>query len=167
MGRRWGLGAVADVHGQVGAALLEDAQEVPAAEGREAVAARGEGVPPVPDVDVGPAGELGRHGLVDLVVGLGDAVERLVGEDDPEAEGVVGSVAFPDGDLPVWGELLGEGREVQSAGPSSYDCDAHGVPPADGAVVSSSGCCGPAVPSRSRTSAGQGSTRWRGRPSGR
>ncbi len=150
------LGPVADVDLQGGAALLEDAQQAPAAEGGEAVAAGGEGGAAVADVDVGPARELGRHGLVDLPVGLGDPVERLVGEDDAEAEGVVGGVPLPDGDLPVRGELLGEGREVQSAGPSSYDCDAHGVPPGASAVVSSSGCWGPAAPSRSRTSSGQG-----------
>ena len=40
-----------------------------------------------------------RHLLGDRGVGVADAAEGLVGEDHAEAEGVVGGVALPDGDL--------------------------------------------------------------------
>ena len=56
-------------------------------------------------VDVVPAGELALHLLVDDRVGVLDAAQGLVGEHDAEAEGVVGRVPLPDGDLGVRQQL--------------------------------------------------------------
>ncbi len=81
------------------------------------------------DVDVAPAGEPARHRGEDLGVGLGDAVQGLVGEDDAEAGLVVLGVALPERDLPLRRELLGQGGEVQTARPSPDDCYPHERPP--------------------------------------
>lgn len=64
------------------------------------------------DVDVVPAGEVALHLGVDLGVRVLDAAQRLVGEDDAEAEGVVGAIALPHGDLVVGVQRFGESREV-------------------------------------------------------
>ncbi|GAA3040467.1 hypothetical protein GCM10020000_18740 [Streptomyces olivoverticillatus] len=69
---------------------MEDLQEPVAAERGEAVAAGAQYGAPADDVDVVPAHELPAQGGVDFRVGALDAAEGLVGEDDAEAEGVVG-----------------------------------------------------------------------------
>lgn len=76
---------------------------------------------PVDDVDVVPADEVRLEGLVDGGVGVFDAAERFVGEDHAEAEGVVGGVAFVDGDLAVGGEAFEEGGGVEAAGAAADD----------------------------------------------
>src|SRR5471030_3297121 len=64
----------------------------------EAVPGRGDDLAPVVDVDVGPM----REGRGDLGggcrIGGGDVAERLVGEHDAPAEGVVRLVALDDAD---------------------------------------------------------------------
>ena len=87
--------------------------------------AAGDDLAPVVHVDVVPARELPLHLVVDDRVGVLDAAEGLVGEDDAEAERVVGSVALPHGDLVVGPELLGESGEVEPARASTDDCDPH------------------------------------------
>ncbi|MBB5814458.1 hypothetical protein HNR72_005486 [Streptomyces collinus] len=74
------------------------------------------------DVDVVPAGEVPLECLVDLPVGVLYAAEGFVGEDHAEAEGVVGGVAFPDGDLPCGVEAFEEGGGVEAAGAAADDC---------------------------------------------
>ena len=81
----------------------------------------------VDDVDVVPAGEVLLQGSVDDGVGVFYAAEGLVGEDDAEAEGVVGGVAFPDGDLAIGVEAFEEGGGVEAAGTAADDRDAVGV----------------------------------------
>ena len=76
-------------------------------------------------VDVVPASELAPHGGEDLLLGVLDTAEGLVGEHHPEAERVVGGVPLPDGDVVPGVQLLGEGREVQATGPAAEDSDAH------------------------------------------
>ncbi len=114
-----------DLDPQVGAALLEDLEQSLAAERREAVAPAGDDLALEVDVDVVPARELPLHLVVDDGVGVGDAPERLVREDDAEAERVVGGVALPHADLVVGAELLGESGEVEPAWPATDDCDPH------------------------------------------
>ncbi|GAA3214391.1 hypothetical protein GCM10020256_15190 [Streptomyces thermocoprophilus] len=89
------LGAEAEVHAEVAAAVVEDPQEASAAEGGEAVAAGGVPCAAVDDVDVVPADELPPHRLVHHRVGVLDAAEGLVGEDDTETERVVGGRCVP------------------------------------------------------------------------
>lgn len=123
-----GLGAEAQLDAEGAAAVVQDPQEPAAAEGGETVSAGGLAGASVDDVDVVPADEVGLEGRVDGRVGVFDAAECLVGEDDSEAEGVVGGVAFPDGDLAVGGEAFEEGGGVEAAGASADDRDAVGVP---------------------------------------
>jgi hypothetical protein len=122
-----GLGAKAQLDAEGAAAVVQDLQEPAAAEGGETVSAGGLAGASVDDVDVVPADEVGLEGRVDGRVGVFDAAEGLVGEDHSEAEGVVGGVAFPDGDLAVGGEAFEEGGGVEAAGASADDRDAVGV----------------------------------------
>ncbi len=87
-----GLRAEAEPHAEAGAAVVEDLQEGTAAEGREPVPAGGEEAAAVGDVDVVPADELPPQRAVHVRVGVLDAAEGLVGQDDAEAEGVVGAL---------------------------------------------------------------------------
>lgn len=82
---------------------------------------------PVDDVDVVPADEVRLECLVDGGVGVFDAAERFVGEDHAEAEGVVGGVAFVDGDLAAGGEAFEEGGGVEAAGATADDRRSQGV----------------------------------------
>ncbi len=124
-GRIGCLGAEADLHAELRAARLQDGQQPLAAHGREPVPARGEGAAAEVHVDVVPAGELAAHAREDLDVGVLDAAQRLVGEDHPEAERVIGRVALEHGDLVAGIELLGQGREIQAAGPAACYRDTH------------------------------------------
>ena len=126
------LGAEVDGHAQLGDALLQDLQQLLARHRREALAADGERVALAAavgqrDVDVGPAGEAALHPLVHDAVGALDAAEGLVGEDDAEAEGVVGGVALPDGDLVGRVERLHQRGEVEPARAAADDRDPHAV----------------------------------------
>lgn len=108
------------------AALLEQAEKFLAAHGGEALPADGVALAAEVDVDVGPAGEPPCHGLGELGVGVLDAAECLVGEDHAEAEGVVGGVALPDGDVVGRVELFHESSEVEAAGATANDRDLQG-----------------------------------------
>jgi hypothetical protein len=119
------LGAKVRNHPELRATLLQDLQQAAAAHCREAVAAAGDHLAAEVDVDVVPAGELGLHPPVNRGVGVLDAAESLVGEDDAEPERVVSGVALPDRDLMVGIELLGQGGEVQAAGATPDDGDPH------------------------------------------
>ncbi|GAA3486104.1 hypothetical protein GCM10018987_01830 [Streptomyces cremeus] len=58
-----------------------------------------------------------------LGVGVLDAAERLVGQDDAEPEGVVGSAPLPDGDRTGRIEPLEQRGGVEPAGPAADDGD--------------------------------------------
>ena len=70
-----------------------------------------------------------REGVRDLEVGLGVGVaqrpERLLAEDDAEAEGRVGRVALEDADVGGAVELAQENREVQPGRAAADDRDVH------------------------------------------
>lgn len=116
-----GLLPEAEFHSEGAAAVVEDLQEAAAAEGGEAVSSGGVAGVAVDDVDVVPADEFRLEGGVDLRVRVFDAAEGFVGEDDAEAEGVVGGVAFPHGDVAVRLKPFEEGGCVEAAGASSDD----------------------------------------------
>ena len=96
---------------------------------RERVPAAGDDLALEVHVDVVPDRELRLHLREDLRIGVLDAAEGLVAEDHPEAEGVVGGVALPHGDLvrlPGDGrELLRERAEVEAARPATDHRDPH------------------------------------------
>ncbi len=122
-GRVGCLGGEAQSDAEFMAALVQDLEESSAAQGGEPVASGGVAGAPVDDVDVVPAGEVPLQGRVDRGVGVLDAAEGLVGEDHSEAEGVVGGVAFPDGDLTVGAETFQQGGGVQTARAAADDRD--------------------------------------------
>ena len=76
-------------------------------------------------VDVVPARECARHGLVDRRVSVLDATKRFVGEHHAEPEGVVGRVALPHDDLVHGIELFRERRKIQAARTAADHSDAH------------------------------------------
>ena len=69
------------------------------------------------DVDVVPARELALHPAVDRGVGMLDAAERLIGENDAESESVVGCVALPHGDLVPGSSCLASAEKYRPPGP--------------------------------------------------
>ncbi len=120
-----GLGAGEDPYAEFGTTGAQDPEEpLPADRGETVSPRRGDGAVDV-DVDVVPARELPGHLPVDPRVGVLDPAEGLVGEHHAEPEGVVGGVAFVDGDLVPHAEPPGQGREVESGGASADTRDAH------------------------------------------
>jgi hypothetical protein len=63
-------------------------------------------------VDVIPNGKVPCKPLVEISIGLFDAAEGLIGEDDSKPKGVLGRVLLPDLDAVVRVEELDQGRQV-------------------------------------------------------
>ena len=74
-------------------------------------------------VDVVPGCKVLREPLVETGVGVLDAAERLVGEDNAEPESVVGGVSLPDLDLIVGVQELDQSRQVKPGRPATDDRD--------------------------------------------
>jgi hypothetical protein len=74
-------------------------------------------------VDVVPDRKVLRQPLVESSVCLLDATERLVGKDDPETKGVVGSISLPDLDLFVSIQQLDQRRQIEPRRPTADDRD--------------------------------------------
>jgi hypothetical protein len=120
------LGAEAQVHAELRGPALQDVEQQLAAERGEAVAPGGQHLAAVVHVDLAPAREPARDLRERGRVGRFDRVERLVGEDDAEAEGVVRRVALVDAHVVRRVELLDQEREVEPCGTSTGDRDPHG-----------------------------------------
>jgi hypothetical protein len=114
---------------ELATAVLEDLEQPAPAHRGEAVAAAGDDLAVDVHVDVVPDRELPLHPLIDRRIRVLDAAQRLVAEDDAEAEGVVGGVALPDRDLVVLPggrrQLLGERREVEPSRTPTDHRDPH------------------------------------------
>src|SRR5262249_56176604 len=84
--------------------------------------------------DVVPGGEGGGGRLTGRAMGFDEIVERGVGEDHPEAEGVVGAIALEDGDVVGRIGLLHQQGEVQPGRTAADRDDPHSeiVPKARG-----------------------------------
>ena len=108
---------------ELSAAVVEDVQELLARETAEAVPS-GERSPAwVEGLDVAPVGEVGADLTEALGVGLLEAGEGLVAEDDPPAEGVVGLVALDDADLCLREGLLQEDPGVEAPGAAAENSE--------------------------------------------
>jgi hypothetical protein len=114
---------VADADAELLAPLAQDRQQAPPADRRETVAARSLHLALEVDVDVVPDREVLAQALEEGGVGVLDPAERLVGEDNAEAERVVGGVPLPDVDLVLRVEQLDERRQVETRGSTADDCD--------------------------------------------
>ncbi len=107
-------------------ALLQELQEHLARDAAEAVPPRGDRAPAHVDVDVVPVREVIEDRLVRRRVGLAEVLQRLVGEDHPPAEGVVGGIALVHRDVGAGVCLLEEERGVESRGAAPQHRDLHG-----------------------------------------
>ncbi len=113
------------LHTQFAAAVVQDVQQRHPRAAAETVAARAHGAALEDHVHVAPVGEAAPDHLVGgPVVGL-EGVQRLVGEHDAEAEGVVRTVALVERDVPARPRFLRQQREVQAAGAAADDGDLH------------------------------------------
>jgi hypothetical protein len=135
--REVGIRAEVQPHAERVGPPLQGAEQLPPAERREAVAAGGHDLALVVDVDLGPAGEQRGELRERLGVGRLDPLQRLVGEDDAEAERVVGSVPFVDPDVVGGVQPLGEDREVEPGRASTHDRDPHGCSSSPGRLARS------------------------------
>jgi hypothetical protein len=107
-------------------ALVQQPQQGRARAAAEAVAADALHRALEIDLDVVPIGEiLGDCAIAVAVIGL-EGLERLVREHDPEAEGVVGAVAFVDGDARLRPRLLVEDGEIEPGRAAADHIHLHG-----------------------------------------
>src|SRR5262249_59520252 len=108
------LGLISDLDAEAARAPTQNFQQRAARAPAEAVAADAVGGPAEMDLDVVPIGEVADDGAIALAVVHLEGVERLIGEHDAEAEGVVGPVALEHGDARLRPGLLHEDREVEA-----------------------------------------------------
>ena len=107
------------------AALLQDVEQALAADAAEAVATRRDLGAANVDLDVVPVIEGAEDLRGALRVGRLQVAERLVGEDDAPAEGVVGEIALDDADAMRPVLLLHEQREVEARRTAADADDVH------------------------------------------
>ena len=112
-------------HPELGAATLQDVEQALARDAGEAVAPRGQHLAPVVDVDGIPVSEAAGDLDVALAIGLGEALERRVGEDDPEPERIVGPVPLDDREVVAGVRLLHEQAEVEPGRTAADRDDPH------------------------------------------
>ena len=115
----------AQLDAQLARPALQDAEQLRAADGGEAVAVGADHLAAEVHVDRGPAGPgVGDRGEGRLVR-VAQAAERLLGEHDAEAERGVGRVALDDDDLVARVGLLEQDREVQAGRAGAEDGRPH------------------------------------------
>jgi hypothetical protein len=108
--------------------LVQQHQQGAAGAAAEAVAADAVRAALEVDLDVVPVGEGARDGAVGGLVRRLERVERGVGEDDAEAEGVVRLVALHHRDAGGREVPLHQDGEVEAGGAAADHGYAHGVP---------------------------------------
>ena len=72
-----------------------------------------------------PIGEFTGDRVIGRAIVVHQVVERLVGENDAEAEGVVGAVTFVHSDVVAGKALLHQEREIEPPGTATDDDDLH------------------------------------------
>src|SRR5262245_40863120 len=77
------------------------------------------------DGNIVPIGELAADTLVGFGIVAQEFIERVIREDDTEAEGVVIPVLLDDLDVPGRLRLLGEKGEIEPARPAADHLDPH------------------------------------------
>ena len=91
----------------------------------EAIAATADLIILVVDRHIVPIGK----SVADTLIGLGimreEFTERVIGEDDTEAESVVIPILLDDLDVPLRFRLLGEKGEIEAAGAAANHLDPH------------------------------------------
>ena len=106
-------------------AHLQNVEQTLAPNAAEAVTAGGDPLPLEVDVDVVPVGEVGEDFVSACRVVALQVREGLVGEHHAPAEGVVGAVAFDDGDVVRGMAQFHRDREVETGGTGADADDFH------------------------------------------
>ena len=119
------VGFVDELHAQFHAALLQDVQQLLAADAAEAVAAGADRAAVDADVDIVPVVEGFQYLVGGLRVGLAQRAERLVRKDHAPAEGIAGAVALQHRDLVRGVLLLHQKREIEPGRAAADAGDAH------------------------------------------
>ena len=107
------------------AARLQDLEQPLAGDRREGVTSRAQLALAEPDVDPVPAGERVGDLEVTLQVGVAQRTERLLAEDDAEAERRVRRVALEHADVDAAIGLAQEDREIEPRRAGADDLDLH------------------------------------------
>ena len=116
-------------HADVQAAFVQQQKQFPARKPGEPVPGRLQELALVVDVDVVPVVEAPLDRAEGRGVGLRHLLQRRIGEDDAEAEGVVGQVALEDVDLPCRVGLLEQEGGKQASRTATDDVDLQGRAP--------------------------------------
>ena len=119
------LDAELERHLELTTALLQDLEEALPRDRGERVAAGRELAPLIPDVDPVPPRERVRDLEVRLRVRVAQRAERLLAEDDAEAERRVRRVSLEHADVDAAVQLLQEDREVEAGRAGADDLDVH------------------------------------------
>src|SRR5687767_9789588 len=113
------------MHAFLAAARMQELEQRDARQAAEAIAAAADLVALVVDRDIVPIGEFLADALVGFWIVAQELIERVVGEDDTEAESVVIPVLLDDLDVPARLRLLGQKGEIEAAGAAANDLDPH------------------------------------------
>ncbi len=119
------LDAELELGAELAAAALEDLEQPLASDRREGVTTRAELAPAEADVDPVPARERVGDLEVRLRVGVAERPERLLAEDDAEAERRVRRVALEHADVDAAIGLPQEDREIEPRRAAADDLDPH------------------------------------------
>ena len=106
--------------------MLENAQQLFARDAAEAVPARRDTVSVHDHIDVVPVRKVLGDGAKGRLIGGTKVLQRLVGEHDAPAEGVVGRVALEHDHIVFGPRLLEQQGRIQARWSASDHDDAHG-----------------------------------------
>ena len=112
-------------HAQLAAPFLQDLEQPLAGDRGERVAARGQLAALEANGDAIPARERVRDFEVRLGIGVPERAQRLLAEDDAEAERRIGRVPLEHADVDAPVELAQQDREIEARRPAADDLDVH------------------------------------------
>ena len=121
------LGLETEIHAQFGAAPLQHGEKLAAAAAAEAVPGAADRLAVEDEIDLVPVDEHVADRVIARRVVVAEIVQRLVGEDDAEAETVVAPVALEDRDPPARPRLLRQQREIEPGRAAADDGELHGA----------------------------------------
>ena len=124
-GYRFDLGLETQLDAELARALLQDQQHFHAPDAGETVAAGDRARALVDHRDIVPVGKLVADRLCRNRVVLRHLFERVVGEHDSPAEGVVGAIALDYGHFVRGIAQFHRDREIKARRPAPETCDSH------------------------------------------
>ena len=109
-------------------ALLEQIEQLLAADAAEAVASRDDAIAAIVHRYVVPIGEMLADGFCAQRIVAGEIIERLIGQHHAPAEGVVGTVTLDHGNVMCGIAQLHADREIKACRPTAEARNLHAVP---------------------------------------